>query len=382
MTRRRILVPLKRSRFEDMINLSRVLEVIFQIAIVAVALISITITRHPLDSSTLSVLVLLVVLIILYLLFRSGYYRIAGYGLILSISAIITYNLIITGGINDNAMVIFPVLITIAGLVLGKKHIPYLTVIIIAEVSGIYWLTKLGYITPYQGAITVYIQNFLTVLILLGITGVVIWISVSTLERKFEELLASESNLRRSYDQTIDAWANSLELFDEDTEGHGQRVTKWALGLAQMSGIGEEDLDHIRRGALLHDIGKMGISDQVLNKKSLLTTQERTLIERHPLHTYVLLKDISFLNEALDIPVYHHENWDGTGYPYRLAGADIPLAARIFAIADNWDALTSDRPYRKAWPEDKVVKYIENQRGKKFDPELVDSFLEYRSRER
>lgn len=106
-----------------------------------------------------------------------------------------------------------------------------------------------------------------------------------------------------------------------------------------------------------------------------MTDKERLLIERHPLHAYVLLKDIPFLEKAMDIPVYHHERWDGTGYPYHLSGTDIPLAARIFAIADNWDALTSVRPYRKAWPKDKVILYIQNQSSQKFDPELVKMFL-------
>ena len=377
MINKRILKPLKRSRFEEMINLSRVLQVVFQIAIISVALISINVMQNPVNLSTISVLILLVLLILFFILFRSGYYRIAGSGLIVAISVIITYNLIIAGGINDNAMVIFPILITIAGLVLGKRFIPYMTGIILAEVSGIYWLTANGYITPYDGAITVYFHNFATVFILLVITGIVIWITVRTLERNFQHLIASEYELRNSYNQTIDGWGRALELFDEDTEGHSLRVTELTLDLAKRLDIKGEDLEHIRRGALLHDIGKMGISDEILNKKSSLTNQERILIERHPLHTYVLLKDIPFLTKALDIPVYHHERWDGTGYPYHLAGTDIPLPARIFAIADNWDALTSDRPYRKAWPEDKVITYIENQRGKKFDPDLVALFLEY-----
>jgi HD-GYP domain-containing protein (c-di-GMP phosphodiesterase class II) len=124
----------------------------------------------------------------------------------------------------------------------------------------------------------------------------------------------------------------------------------------------------------------MGISDETLNKKASLTDKERLLIERHPLHAYILLKEIPFLEKAMDIPVYHHERWDGTGYPYHLKGTDIPLAARIFAIADNWDALTSDRPYRKAWPKDKVILYIQNQSGQKFDPDLVPQFLNSISR--
>ena len=139
--------------------------------------------------------------------------------------------------------------------------------------------------------------------------------------------------------------------------------------------VAEADIEQIRRGARLHDIGKMGVSDQILNKPGPLTTQERYQVEKHPLLAYGLLKEIPFLEKALEIPVFHHERWDGSGYPYHMAGKDIPLAARIFAIADNWDALTSDRPYRKAWPIKAVIQYIQEEKGKKFDPDLVDTFL-------
>jgi HD-GYP domain-containing protein (c-di-GMP phosphodiesterase class II) len=126
----------------------------------------------------------------------------------------------------------------------------------------------------------------------------------------------------------------------------------------------------------------MGISEEILNKPGSLMAEERQHVEEHPIYAYELLKDIPFLQKALEIPFYHHECWDGTGYPQQLAEDDIPLSARIFAIADNWDALTSDRPYRKAWPEDRVVEYIRNQRGKKFDPQLVDLFLEVISQQK
>jgi putative nucleotidyltransferase with HDIG domain len=367
--------PLKHTRFEDMIDLSRVLHAVFQIAIIAVALISINMMQNPFDISAFSVLFLLALILILYYFFNKGYYRRAGSGLIVAISIIVTYNFIIAGGIHDNAMIIFPVLITISGLVLGRRFIPIMTGIILVEVTVIYLLTLSGWIEPYGGAIEVSFLSFLIVFILLVISGMVIWITVLTVEKNFMKLIDSENKLRESYNQTIDGWGKALELFDRDTEGHSLRVTELTLDLAGKLGLEGEDLEHIRRGALLHDIGKMGISEDILNKKESLTEKEKALVEKHPLHAYVLLKDIPFLEKAIDIPVYHHEHWDGTGYPYHLSSADIPLAARIFAIADNWDALTSDRPFRKAWPEDKVIQYIRNQSGKKFDPELVKLFL-------
>jgi putative nucleotidyltransferase with HDIG domain len=370
---------LKQPRFEEMINLSKVLESVFQIGIVSVAIISINVMQNPLDLSAYSILLLLVMLILLYVAYHRGYIHFAGSGLIIAVSVIITYNFIIAGGIHDNAMVIFPVLITITGLIIGKRFISYMTVLILVEVSVIYWLTINNVINPFDGKIEVYFHQFLTVFVLLVITGVVIWITVETIERKFLQLISSEDQLLISYDETIVGWGKALELFDKDTEGHSRRVTEHTLALARKLGIEGEELESIRRGALLHDIGKLGISDEILNKKTSLTPEERSLVEKHPLHAHVLIKDISFLEHAMDIPVYHHECWDGTGYPYHLAGEDIPLAARIFAIVDNWDALTSDRPYRKAWPEDKVISYIKNESGKKFDPALVELFFDHLS---
>jgi putative nucleotidyltransferase with HDIG domain len=359
-----------------MVNLSVVLNAVFQIAIIAVSLISINLMGSAIGMSTISILILLFLLILLYILFRKGYHRFAGFGMIVAISVIVTYNFIIGGGINDNAMVIFPVLIIMAGLVLGKGFIPYIVGVFFSEVSVIYGLTRAGIINPFDGAISVNFHNFLTVVILILMTGIVIYIKVLTLEKKFQQLVAAEDDLKNSYDLVIDGWGKALELFDRETEGHSKRVTEMTIKMAKELGISDDDQDHIRRGALLHDVGKMGISEEILNKKSSLTDKERAIIEKHPLHAYTLLKEIHFLEKALEIPLYHHERWNGEGYPYHLAGKDIPLAARIFTIVDHWDALTSDRPYRKAWPKDKVIQYIKNQSGKIFDPELVELFFE------
>jgi putative nucleotidyltransferase with HDIG domain len=207
------------------------------------------------------------------------------------------------------------------------------------------------------------------------ISGIVIWITVNTLEKNFIRIIDSEMNLRKSYDQTLHGWGKALELFDRETEGHSIRVSELAMDLARLVGVEEEDLEHIRRGALLHDIGKMGIDEDLLNKPESLSSAERLEVEKHPLNAHKLLKDIPFLTQAMEIPVYHHEQWDGSGYPYQLSEAEIPLSARIFAIVDNWDALRSDRPYRKAWPKDKVISYLRSQSGQKFDPDLVEPFI-------
>lgn len=191
----------------------------------------------------------------------------------------------------------------------------------------------------------------------------------------FENLGRANTELRIAYDQTIEGWARALDLRDHETEGHSRRVTEVALALAERMGVEPEQLVHIRRGALLHDIGKLGVPDSILLKPGPLTEEERELMCRHPEYALDLLSSIPFLEPALDIPHFHHEKWDGTGYPNGLAGKAIPLAARIFAVADVWDALRSDRPYRAAWSEERARDYIREQSGTHFDPAVVETFL-------
>lgn len=192
----------------------------------------------------------------------------------------------------------------------------------------------------------------------------------------FEGLQRSNAELRLAYDATIEGWSRALDLRDKETEGHTQRVTGITLRLAQAAGINEDKLIHMRRGALLHDIGKMGIPDSILLKPDVLTETEWAVMRQHPTYAYELLSPIAHLHPALDIPYCHHEKWDGSGYPRGLKGEEIPLAARLFTVVDVWDALRSDRPYRPAWPEDKVRAYIRAQAGKHFDPKTVDLFLQ------
>ncbi|MEW5829946.1 MAG: HD-GYP domain-containing protein, partial [Chloroflexota bacterium] len=181
--------------------------------------------------------------------------------------------------------------------------------------------------------------------------------------------------LAEAYDTTLEGWAKALELRDKETEGHSRRVTAMTLTLARALGINSDELDNIRRGAILHDIGKMGIPDEILRKEGSLTDEEWTIIYKHPVTAYNLLQPIKYLNGALDIPYCHHEKWDGSGYPRGLKGEDIPLAARIFTIADVWDALLSDRPYNKAWEKDRAIAYMQKKAGENFDPRLVAIFL-------
>jgi putative nucleotidyltransferase with HDIG domain len=191
----------------------------------------------------------------------------------------------------------------------------------------------------------------------------------------FDDLQRSNAELILAYDTTLEGWSHALDLRDKETEGHTLRVTEIALELAKAMGLDEEDLTHIRRGALLHDIGKMGVPDSILLKPGPLTEEEWVLMREHPVHAFELLSPISFLRPALDIPHYHHEKWDGTGYPHGLKGEQIPLTARLFAVVDVWDALRSDRPYRESWSGERVREQISKDSGTHFDPNVVETFL-------
>ena len=193
--------------------------------------------------------------------------------------------------------------------------------------------------------------------------------------RLFESLKAANAELEIAYDATLQGWVRALDLRDKETEGHTQRVTALTVQLAKFMGVPEEDLVHIKRGALLHDIGKMAIPDGILLKPGDLSAEERDLVRKHPLFAYEMLKPIRFLHRAIDIPYCHHEKWDGSGYPRGLKEMQIPFTARIFSIADVWDALTSDRPYRKRVKPEDVRAYLREQSGTHFDPQVVDAFL-------
>lgn len=191
----------------------------------------------------------------------------------------------------------------------------------------------------------------------------------------FENLQYSNIELTRAYEATIEGWSRALDMRDQETEGHTQRVSEAAIRLAQAYGVNQSDLVHIRRGSLLHDIGKMGIPDNILLKPGPLTDSEWIVMRKHPVMAFELLSPISFLRPAIDIPYCHHEKWDGSGYPRGLKGETIPISARIFSVLDVWDALRSDRPYRKAWAKKDIEDYIRSQSGLHFDPKVIEVFM-------
>lgn len=191
----------------------------------------------------------------------------------------------------------------------------------------------------------------------------------------FEQLQRTNADLSLAYEATIEGWSRAMDMRDKETEGHTQRVTELSLRLGRAMRMSEDQLVHLRRGALLHDMGKLGVPDQVLLKPDKLTDDEWAIMRQHPQIAFDMLSAIEYLRPALDVPYCHHEKWDGTGYPRGLKGTQIPIAARIFSVVDVWDALRSDRPYRPAWSEERTMEYIQSLSGKDFDPKVVDEFM-------
>ena len=283
-------------------------------------------------------------------------------------------------GIQANVLTVIPI-ITIA-LIYGMK---------VGAVAGIIFSFYISVIRILNQDPDFILTNAVVLALVAGVSGGVFGL----LSDQRKALLRSEENLTKrveeqtielrrlleelesAYETTLEGWARALELRDKETEGHSRRVTELATDIARKLGLSEDEIKQVYYGALLHDIGKMGIPDKILNKPGPLNPEERAVVDQHPVMAYELLKDISYLGRAIEIPYSHHEHWDGSGSPQGLEGEDIPLSARIFAVVDYWDALTSDRPYRKAWTPEKAKQYIQDNSGSIFDPKVVDLFLVY-----
>ena len=194
--------------------------------------------------------------------------------------------------------------------------------------------------------------------------------------RLYQTSQEATEDIMRAYDSTLEGWSRVLDMRDRITDEHTKRTAELTVALARRMGFPESEIEHIRRGALLHDIGKMAVSDVVLQKAAELTSEEFEIIKQHPVIAYELLSHIDFLAPALDIPYCHHERWNGTGYPRQLKGEEIPLSARLFAVVDVYDSITSERPYHEAWDKDVAIAYIRDESGKHFCPHAVDAFLE------
>lgn len=207
-----------------------------------------------------------------------------------------------------------------------------------------------------------------------GCTSILLLLLVRSDLRRIEQV---NHKLRKSYDQTLQGWVQVMDIRHNETGVHSLRVTRMTVKLASLMGLAGDDLTHIARGALMHDTGKVGIPDAVLIKPGRLDANELKIMQQHPVIARDLMQDIEFLKPSIDIPYSHHERWDGSGYPEGLKGAAIPMAARLFAVIDVYDALLEERVYKKAWPENKAVRYIDEQAGILFDPQVVKLFLDH-----
>jgi HD-GYP domain-containing protein (c-di-GMP phosphodiesterase class II) len=293
--------------------------------------------------------------------------------------AALLFNLIDGNGIHDSGVMAYPAFIVFGSLLFGKASTRPFVVTSIASLGLVAWLERTGRIVTTSN--TNFIADFTTMSALMVASGVVVWTIIQNDESNLAQVKASEAKMRQACDLTLEGWAKALEYRDLETAGHSRRVTKLCTMLAGEFGYNGEELDSIRRGALLHDIGKMAIPDRVLLKSGDLNPEEWSLMQRHPLLARELLSKIPFLDTAMDIPCYHHEYWDGSGYPAGLKGEEIPFAARMFAVVDNWDALRSNRPQREAWTDFRAIDYLRSNAGSKFDPAIVQTFITVISKE-
>lgn len=305
---------------------------------------------------------------------RHGHQTLAGlllFGLLLAVAG---FNMIVDSeGLHDPVLIAYPIFVIVGALLLGKRALPALTLAAIATLALVAWLEARGLVHPEHPAA---VEDLLTIAVLMVAGALVVWVSMSNLGKSLDRVRHSEAKVLQAYEQTLEAWARALEYRDRETEGHSRRVTELSTLLARVFGCSEAEVNRIRWGALLHDIGKLAIPDRVLLKPGPLTEEEMELMRQHPVYAREMLSTIPFLRRVMSIPCYHHERWDGRGYPEGLQGEDIPLAARIFTVVDQWEALRSDRPYRKAWPRDRVLAYMQENAGKIFDPHILEVFLE------
>jgi putative nucleotidyltransferase with HDIG domain len=327
------------------------------------------------DATAVSLLSLSLICLFLLWVHRRGHYKIAGFILYLMVSSVLTYNVALGHAIFDEAMLAYPLIIVFAGLLFGKRAVALATSITTFQIALVYLLAQRGIVQPFNGLITVRLEETITTIIILIVTGSILWIVVDIIERSVQKIIDSELTIENSYDLTLNAWALALELRGREVEGHTKRVTALSEKLADHLGFEQEEIKQLRRGALLHDIGKMGIPERILLKPGPLTDEEWEIVSRHPTMAEEIFRDIPYLKEAMAVVCWHHERLDGQGYPDKLEGEDIPLASRVFSVVENWDMLRSERPYSHAWTDEEARAYLLEEAGKKFDPEVVEGLF-------
>jgi putative nucleotidyltransferase with HDIG domain len=301
-----------------------------------------------------------------------GHYLLIGSLAVVVLLAATFYNAFSGNGLQDPAVLAFPAIILIGSLLFGRRVSPLLFSVSALALLAIAVLQVRGYLHTSS---IVSLADLIAQLILLAAGSYLISETMGNLEHHVKRAARAEAQLKESYELTLEGWVKALEYRDRETEGHCRRVTSLSMQLADRLGLTDDEITQIQHGALLHDIGKMAIPDAILFKPGPLNESEWELMRKHPIYAKEMLESIPFLQNALSIPYCHHERWDGQGYPQGLKGEEIPLPSRIFTIVDHWEALSSDRPYRKAIPKEQVFVYIKENEGRVFDPRLAEIFL-------
>ena len=352
----------------------RVLSALAWVILVAALVLGILNIQYKTWLSVISLFSLVLLCVLVIILNSYNHYTIAG--ILLSFNALIAISLSMYDGdgILDAGILAFPIFIVFGALLFGKRFIPFLLLGSVVSIFALIYLEINGYVHP-----TIHPARFkdsINIIIILLIAALVVWIIMYNYEKNLLRARSSEAELSRTYDLTLEAWAQVLEYRDRETAGHSSRLVELGTRLAEAIKCSEEEIKHLQRGALLHDIGKLAIPDSVLLKPAKLDDEELEIIKKHPAYGKEMLSGVPFLEASIPVVYCHHEHWNGKGYPQGLEGEQIPLLARIFSIVDCWDALNSDRPYRLAWPRDEIISYIKNNAGIIYDPNIVEKFLQ------
>ena len=339
----------------------RTLSAIIWIVLIASIILGFLNVQFRTWNSVIALFGLAIVCSFLLWLNATGQFMLSALILSVIVLMVINVNLFDGDGIRDSGILAYPIFIMIGVLFFGRRSAPYFTLAAIVSLVGIVYLEILGYVQPTIDATEFEILMPITILLL--VSSAFIWVVVRNLEMHLERVKESEAELRKNYDLTLEAWAKVLEYRDRETEGHSRRLVEFSTRLAKALGLSAEEITHLRRGALVHDIGKLAIPDEILLKRGALNDAERKIMRQHPVYAKQMLSQIAYLQPSIAVAYSHHERWDGLGYPEGLKGEEIPLAARIFSVVDQWDALSSDRPYRKAWSREECARKGCQERG-------------------
>jgi hypothetical protein len=313
--------------------------------------------------------------VVLWLLNRAGRSQFAGIAFMLVTISVVTFWAVREDGYYNVPTIVYPIIIIFAGMLFGRNSIPYFAGLIVLIFFGFWYLERIDVIQPFGGRVEYWIGDLVTVLALLLATSLILWVLLTLIETNVNRIIQSERTLQSIFDSTLTSWAAALELRGYESSGHSERIIKLVNRFGDHLGLDASDKADLFYGALMHDIGKMGIAESVLLKRGALNDEELSQVRDHTKVGKEILEDIPELSRAAELVLSHHEHVDGRGYPDGLMGDDIPLIAKIFIILDNWDALTNDQVYRKAWSKEKVVEYLLKDTGKKFDEALIEEFI-------